>query len=172
MKPRRTSQSGIPKRVVWITIALSLAAGIVFAQQYRSRAFRGGYGRGGNFDSARTPREIGQHGGFETPMWTNAPGFEKDAFTFVRIKRESGGFARGGPWMTDAPDSDLNFSYRLQQLTSIKVNPNGLFLRLTDKELFDYPFIYMVEPGSLYLDDAEVDALRKYLLNGGFLWLD
>jgi hypothetical protein len=93
-------------------------------------------------------------------------------FTFVRIKRASGGFAGGGPWTTDAPDSDLNLAYRLQQMTSIKVNPDGLFLRLTDKELPDYPFIYMVEPGSLSLDDEEVAALRKYLLNGGFLWLD
>ncbi len=30
----------------------------------------------------------------------------------------------------------------------------------------------MVEPGTLYLSDEEVAALRKYLLNGGFLWLD
>jgi hypothetical protein len=30
----------------------------------------------------------------------------------------------------------------------------------------------MVEPGTLYLNDAEVAALRKYLLNGGFLMLD
>ena len=52
------------------------------------------------------------------------------------------------------------------------MNPDGLFLRLTDKRLFDYPFIYMVEPGTLYLSDEEVGILRKYLLNGGFLWLD
>ncbi len=29
--------------------------------------------------------------------------------------------------MTDYPDSDLNFSYRLQELTSMKVDPNGRF---------------------------------------------
>ena len=104
-------------------------------------------------------------------MWTNVPGFEKDVFTFVRIKRASGGYS-GGPWWTDTPDSDLNLAFRLQQLTSIRVNPDGLFLRLTDKELSDYPFIYMVEPGSAELDDQEVVALRKYLLNGGFLWMD
>ncbi len=149
-----------------------LAAGVVLAQQFRSRGYRGDGGRGSEYESVRTPREIGQHGGFETPMWTNAPGFEKDVFTFVRIKRANGGLGGRGDWTTDTPDADLNFSYRLQQLTSIKVNPNGLFLHLTDPELADYPFIYMVEPGSLYLDDTEIVALRKYLLNGGFLWLD
>ena len=104
-------------------------------------------------------------------MWTNVPGFEKDVFTFVRIKRASGGYS-GGPWWTDTPDSDLNLAFRLQQLTSIRVNPDGLFLRLTDKELSEYPFIYMVEPGSAELEGQEADALRKYLLNGGFLWMD
>lgn len=158
-----------------IFLFLLLALGAVLAQQRRFRGGGGGggwgWGRGGVSESTWTPREIGQHG-YETPMWTNTAGFEKDVFTFVRIIRASGGFGRGASWSTDAPDSDLNFSYRLQQMTSIKVNPDGLFLRLTDKALPDYPFIYMVEPGSLYLDDEEVAALRKYLLNGGFLWLD
>src|SRR5207245_2348590 len=45
-------------------------------------------------------------------------------------------------------------------------------LRLTDPELFDYPWIYMVEPGTLELKDEEVPILRKYLLNGGVLWVD
>lgn len=165
-----------------IFLILILALGVVLAQQRRGGfGGGGGYGRGRysrGSDSDRTPRERPQHGTtedglpYETPYWTNAPGFEKDVFTFVRIKRSSGSYAGGGPWDTDAPDSDLNLAFRLQQMTSIKVNPDGLFLRLTDKELSEYPFIYMVEPGSLFLDDEEVAALRKYLLNGGFLWFD
>ncbi|MBI5383474.1 MAG: DUF4159 domain-containing protein [Verrucomicrobia bacterium] len=127
--------------------------------------------RGGDYEDARTPRELAQHS-TETPNWTNAAGFEKDQFTFVRIRRERSPYSRGGPWTTDTPDSDLNISYRLQQMTSMKVDPNGLFLNLTDKELLDFPFIYMVEPGSLYLSFTEAKALRTYLLNGGFLWLD
>jgi len=38
--------------------------------------------------------------------------------------------------------------------------------------LFDHPFIYIIEPGSLQFDDNEVTALRRYLLNGGFLLID
>jgi hypothetical protein len=132
----------------------------------------GSWGEGGWIgEDVRTAREVPSHS-TGTPDWSNPPGFEKDVFTFVRIRRERAYSSSGGSWSTDTPDSDLNLSYRLQQLTSLKVDPNGRFLRLTDKELFDYPFIYMVEPGSLSLDDQEVAALRKYLLNGGFLWLD
>jgi len=70
------------------------------------------------------------------------------------------------------PDSDLNLSFRLQQMTSMRVDP-GRALRLAHRSRSHrFPFIYMVEPGSLYLTDAEIVALRKYLLNGGFLMLD
>jgi hypothetical protein len=57
-------------------------------------------------------------------------------------------------------------------VTSIKVHPKGQILELTDKELFNQPFIYIVEPGSLMFKEEEVTALRKYLLNGGFLMVD
>ena len=86
--------------------------------------------------------------------------------------RDPGQPESAGNWITDYPDSDLNLSFRVQQMTSIKVDPNGRILRLTDPALFDYPFIYMVEVGSLLLRDEEVPILRKYLLNGGFLMVD
>ena len=54
----------------------------------------------------------------------------------------------------------------------MRVDPDGRVLRLTDSELFDYPWVYVVEPGALHFEDAEVRALRKYLLNGGFLMAD
>ncbi len=56
---------------------------------------------------------------------------------------------------TDFPDSDLNFSFRLQQLTSLKVNPEPITMRLTDERLFDYPFIYIIEPGGLSFSPEE-----------------
>ncbi|MHC5543027.1 DUF4159 domain-containing protein, partial [Singulisphaera rosea] len=79
---------------------------------------------------------------------------------------------RGGGWATDWPDSDLNLSYRLQQLTALKVNPEPIHLKITDETLFDYPFVYMIEPGRLEFTEEEVKTLRRYLLNGGFLMVD
>ena len=70
------------------------------------------------------------------------------------------------------PDADLNFSYRLQQLTSLEVSPDGLVLDITDERLLDYPFAFMSSPGKMYLDSAEADSLRRYLTNGGFLMVD
>ena len=104
------------------------------------------------------------------PLWQVPPGFRSDVFTFVRVRYNSN--YRRQSWYTDYPDSDLNFSFRLQQMTSLKVDPNGRILDLTDEALFDYPFIYMLEVGSLEFTDAEVVALRRYLQNGGFLMVD
>jgi hypothetical protein len=81
-------------------------------------------------------------------------------------------YGYGGDWLTDYPDSDLNFSFRLQQLTSLKVEPVPVYLQLTEDKLFDYPFIYMIEPGNLEFTEEEVVALRRYLLNGGFMMVD
>jgi hypothetical protein len=109
------------------------------------------------------------------PVWSNEQGFEKDVFTFTRIQYDSGwgrGRGRGGGWTVDFRDADLNFSFRLQQLTSLKVDPEGKVLRLTDPELFSHPFIYIVEPGALEFSEDEAKALRRYLLNGGFLMVD
>lgn len=104
------------------------------------------------------------------------PGFSKDVFTFVRIQYHSDspyGWRRGrGDWRTDYPDAEWNLALRLQQMTSLKVNGDGLVLELTDPELFHYPFIYMVEVGDLYFLESEVPVLQKYLLNGGFLMVD
>ncbi|MDG2382321.1 MAG: DUF4159 domain-containing protein [Pirellulaceae bacterium] len=109
------------------------------------------------------------------PTWQNSPEVANDVFTFVRIRYDSHGGGRGwggGGWRTDYRDSDLNFSLRLQQLTSLKVNPDPIVLQLTDPRLFDHPFIYIVEPGRLHFYDDEIVALRRYLLNGGFLMVD
>jgi len=125
------------------------------------------------FETSRTARGVPTHS-TEIPSWTNAPGFEKDVFTFARVRYTRQEYVRwgGGFWWTDSPDSDLNLSFRIQQMTSIKVDPEGRYLDLTDKDLTSYPWIYMVEPGRMRLEDETVPILKNYLLNGGFLMAD
>lgn len=115
--------------------------------------------------------DVGRGG---VPTWEISQDFKDDVFTFVRVKytSEYGHRRWGGGWATDFRDSDLNFSFRLQQVTSLKVNPEPIVLELTDPKLFDYPFIYMIEPGALYFSEEEVTALRRYLSNGGFMMVD
>lgn len=143
-----------------LAAALILIAGVVAAQRYRG--YRGDRYAGGIWDRMGVPE------------WQNDPQFAKDVFTFVRViyTSDSWGRRHGGGWRTDWPASDLNFSFRLQQLTSLKVAPEPKQLELTDPELFDYPFIYLVEPGALVFSEAEVEVLRRYLANGGFLMVD
>ena len=159
------------KRLALLIFAGLLGGGGLLAQRF-------GRGRGGgewipDDTPVRYARDVATHS-YDMPEWTNAAAFAQDVFTFVRVQYTRGRSysRRSGNCFTDFPDSDLNFSYRLQQLTSLKVDPNPRVLRLTDPELLEFPFIYMVEPGALLFDEAEVAALRRYLENGGFLMAD
>ena len=103
-------------------------------------------------------------------------------FTFVRIRYDSAGdygeswYTFEGRdwerWETDYPDADENFLYRLAELTTLKPNPKSIVRRLTDEDLFDFPFIYMCDVGWMVLNGEEKQRLRAYLLQGGFLWVD
>jgi hypothetical protein len=124
---------------------------------YRQRAWRG----------RRIPPRS------EFPTWEIQPEFKEDVFTFVRVQYDAyGPFGWWDRWNNDYPDGDLNFSFRLQQLTSLRVAPDGKVLRLTDPELFNYPFIYMAGVQRMTLSRPEQAALREYLLNGGFVMMD
>jgi hypothetical protein len=154
---RRFLNAGTMKARRLVILLIVLAATATLAQRY--------YDRG------------------QTPYWQPDKEFPQDVFTFVRIQYSSGYGGRryggrgyygrgGGGWATDYPDSDLNFSWRLHQLTALEVNPDGRVLELTSPDLVNYPFIYIVEPGRLVFSEDEVEALRRYLLNGGFLMVD
>lgn len=104
----------------------------------------------------------------ETPDRTIFPG---NGFTFARARFTNNRLKSGGPWFTDYPDSDLNFSQRLGELTTLKVNP-PVIVDLNAESLANYPFLYMVEVGTLELQDDEIEPLRNYLLRGGFLMAD
>jgi hypothetical protein len=153
-----------------VVVVLVLATVMTVAQRFGRRGYRGWSSE--PTDGVESTRQmVGQHS-FETPVWTNTAGFEGDVFAFARVRYSYGGRGRGAGWETDMPDSDLNLSFRIQQMTSTKVDPDGKVVDLVDAELLDYPFIYVVEPGGFSMDEEEVVALRKYLLNGGFLMFD
>ncbi len=131
--------------------------------------------------AAAEPLMIDDRGG--TPEWTVDPAFKDDVFTFARVRYTSGHRGWGGGygrffgrgwqrWAIDTPDADLNLTFRLQQMTSLKVNPMPMVVDLTPEDLAQYPFIYIVEGGELEFSDQEVVTLRNYLLNGGFLMFD
>jgi Domain of unknown function (DUF4159) len=100
------------------------------------------------------------------------------SWQFCRVAFRGNRGGDGGGWSVDFPRADINLSVRLSELTKTTVSfagpqePNHLVIQLTDPTLFQCPFIMMTEVGNLYLTDAEAEALRNYLLKGGFLWVD
>ncbi len=155
------------RRLLLLTLLLAVTVVGISMAQY------GGYGRGYGRRSAleRDLSDPANRNG--VPVWDLGTEFKQDTLTFVRIQYTS--FSdRGdrGKWAIDFPDSDLNFSFRLQQLTSLEVDPKGKILRLTDPDLLNYPFIYLIEPGHMNLMEDEVLGLRHYLENGGFMMVD
>ncbi|HEX5219195.1 MAG TPA: DUF4159 domain-containing protein [Verrucomicrobiae bacterium] len=160
------------RRTSSLLLIVLLMAGISLAQ-FASRRDSGRYVRieGGqlvNEGTVRTARETSSHS-TETPKWTNPPGFEHDVFTFARVVFQSDQWLG---WWVDYPDADLNLSYRLQQLTSIRTDPDCRVLRLTDPDLCDYPLLYLEHAGYLRLSDEEISALRKYFAGGGALFVN
>ncbi len=97
---------------------------------------------------------------------------------FVRIKYHyitEGSRAQqdfyGEPWYIDAPAAEQNLSRRIKTATAIQVE-DPIVLSLDDPRLFEHPWIYFVEPGTLRLRDDDVKNLREFLLRGGTATFD
>jgi hypothetical protein len=101
-------------------------------------------------------------------------------WTFARIKYNSfSGDARTNlrvgyweePWAIDAPAAEQNLTRRLSTVTSIQVT-EPVVITLDDEKIWQYPWIYIVEPSNLNLSDQQAALLREHLLRGGTLTLD
>lgn len=118
----------------------------------------------------------GRGGGYGVRIAT--PDSFDGAFQFCRVAFRQNRYGDGGNWSVDYPRADMNLSIRLSELTKTHVSfdpgrdPNHLVVQLTDETLFQCPFIMMTEVGSAFINEAETEALRNYLLKGGFLWAD
>ena len=74
---------------------------------------------------------------------------EAGEFNFVRIQFDTY-YGQGfgfGTWSIDFPDADMNFLRGVSRLTNIRVMSDPIVLRVDDEEIFDYPFLYMLEVG-------------------------
>jgi Domain of unknown function (DUF4159) len=77
------------------------------------------------------------------------------------------------PWHHDFPDGDTMLPSALQRLTTVHTTPESYkIVDIDSDELFEYPFIYMSEPGYLNLPPDDLKNLREYLDRGGFLLMD
>jgi len=77
------------------------------------------------------------------------------------------------PWKHDYPESDEFIEALLHELTGIRVAPNSYkIVRLDSDEIFQYPFLYLSEPGFLLLNGKEIANLGEYIRRGGFIMAD
>ena len=97
---------------------------------------------------------------------------DSDLFTFVRLRYTGEGRWWRSGWDVDLPASDRNFIRKLAQATNIPVDSREKIISVGSPELFNYPFAYILEVGSLNLSSAEAANLREYLLRGGFIMVD
>jgi len=130
----------------------------------------------GERERVERQRRGGGRGGFSV-----RPAVPEDfdgSWQFCRVAFRINRAGDGGNWGVDFPRADINMSVRLSELTKTTVSfsgpqePKHVVIQLTDPTLFQCPFIMMTEVGAAMLTTAEAEALRSYLLKGGFLWAD
>ena len=86
-------------------------------------------------------------------------------FTFARLRYTSGN------WDAD-PRMPSNILNSLVEYTSIRVDPNERILDVGSNSLSNYPFVYLTGNKMLRFTEAERQNLRRYLRNGGFMFVD
>ena len=82
--------------------------------------------------------------------------------TVARVQYE------GGDWYAN-PSALPNLLGALRARTTLPVARTEVRLRLTDDRLRDYPYLHITGHGDIRLTEPEVQALRGYLTDGGFL---
>ena len=88
------------------------------------------------------------------------------AFTIARLH-----YGGGGDWYAN-PSSLPNLLRAIRERTGLPTTEREVTVTPLSPDLYDYPYLYMTGHGNVRFTDAEVEALRRYLLSGGFLHAD
>lgn len=87
-------------------------------------------------------------------------------FTIARLH-----YGGGGDWYSN-PSSLPNLLNYLQTHTAIIATDKEARIKLTDENLYSYPYLYMTGHGNVRFTDSEIIRLRTFLQRGGFLHAD
>lgn len=72
-------------------------------------------------------------------------------------------------WYTDYPHMDENLTKLVNRLTGIRT---AVAKTPITQDIFNYPLIYIVEPGQISAGDGDITILREYFNRGGFAVFD
>ncbi|HEY6444364.1 MAG TPA: DUF4159 domain-containing protein [Candidatus Acidoferrales bacterium] len=121
--------------------------------------------------------EQGEQGDIEMDGKTFAPPNprEKAEWTFARFHYDLGyqygryGFER---WAADWPKADRQFILGVRRLTRVQSRSTEQVVDANSDDLYNWPWIYVEDPGGWRLSEKQAARLREYLLRGGFLMAD
>jgi hypothetical protein len=77
----------------------------------------------------------------------------------------------GGDWYAN-PSSLPNLLKAVRERTTLRVASNEKIVRLDQDDLWNVPYIYMTGHGNVRFGDQDLETLRRYLRQGGFLHVD
>ena len=77
----------------------------------------------------------------------------------------------GGDWYND-PDIIPNFARAINKKTELKIPEKEIILSLSDPEIYSYPFLFITGHGKIEFSKSELQNLKNYLWNGGFIYVD
>lgn len=93
--------------------------------------------------------------------------FSMAGFTPVaRIKYDG-----GGDWYGNQTTFRNIFNF-IRENTGLNLGEKEATVSLKNNDCFQYPVLYIAGHGNIKFSDKEIQTLRKYLINGGFLWAD
>jgi hypothetical protein len=77
-------------------------------------------------------------------------------------------------WAIDYPYAEAHFLPALRRMTNMTVADDSIHLELSDERIFQYPFLFLQQPGQGGWSPNKTEAtnLRQHLLRGGFLLVD
>ncbi len=96
------------------------------------------------------------------------PAHAQDANT---VKVAAVKYSGGGDWY-QAQTPLPNFLQYIRENTLLDVEPRPDVVELSSDKVFSYPFLFMSGHGNVLFSDGEARRLRRYLENGGFLYVD
>jgi hypothetical protein len=95
-----------------------------------------------------------------------SPAPEPPGLTIAQLQYDG-----GGDWYAN-PSGVNNLLAAIRTRTGLPVAGRGTHVRITDPALWSHPFLYLTGHGNIRLSAEEVEILRRYLLQGGFLHAD
>jgi hypothetical protein len=93
-------------------------------------------------------------------------------FQFVRIKYEGIRYSRNRTWAFDYPTAEINLHEAIDRTTRIHIDGPPIVLTLDDDRIFEYPILYLTEPGYWQTNEHEVANLQRFFARGGFMLID